>query len=216
MQPCRAFCLSSGGPDPSKGLAASGAWQESLFLWGFRQWETAGRQGVSPGRTSGLVSRTPLHWDGGYSCRGWVVSGSRGLECRSPTASPAPQAPRLEELQVSCGHGGGGGLLTADTVMDAPPCSTRKVGHGRPDQSPWQNCSNQRLQGCRHDAQHDSLELCFSAGVRFLCLETLSLQGAVGPRQRKWWVAVKRQVGSESRARTLPQAVSLRSERRGL
>lgn len=126
------------------------------------------------------------------------------------------RAPLLKELQVSCDHSGGGGLLTADTVTDVPPCSMGKVGHGRPDPSPWQNCSNQRLQGCRHDAQHDSLELCFSAGARFLCLETLSLQGAVEPGQRKWWAAVRRQVGSESRARTLPQAGSLRSERRGL
>ena len=28
------------------------------------------------------------------------------------------KAPLLEELQVSCDHSGGGGLLTADTITD--------------------------------------------------------------------------------------------------
>ena len=46
------------------------------------------------------------------------------------------KAPLLEELQVSCDHSGGGGLLTADTITDVPPCSMGKVGHGWPDRSP--------------------------------------------------------------------------------
>ena len=134
------------------------------------------------GRAGGLVSQTPLHCDGGHICRGWVVSGLEGPRMQaSHSLTQLHKAPLLEELQVSCDHSGGGGLLTADTITDVPPCSKGKVGHGWPDRSPWQNSSNQRLQGCCHDAQHDSLEQCFSTGARLLCLETCSLQGAVGP-----------------------------------